>query len=123
MTQDEFETLVKQYFKEGTILYIVAPESENWLTLSSRATTLRGPVSQEIRQMARIVRDTAIQGGKVVSFSHLSPIGHSNLETEVDVVATVGFDLDGSPGTSLVAIKKWRGYDAIPSPGVWPLTN
>lgn len=123
MTQDEFETLVKQFFKEGTILYIVSPEHEKWLAPSTQVTTLHGPVSTEIRQMARIVRDTAIKGNKVVSFAHLSPVGHSTLETEVDVVATIGFDLNGFPGSSLVVIKKWRGHESIPSPGVWSATD
>ncbi|EJV9699385.1 hypothetical protein N8G32_000120 [Salmonella enterica] len=125
MTQDEFETMVKQYYKEGVILYIVEPGQEAWLNKATLSVAIRGEVTVEMRNMARLIRDTAITGGKLVSLAHFRTQGRDqvSLDAEVDVVATVGFDLDGLPGSNLVTIKKWRGYDAIPSPGVWPLTN
>ncbi|ECB7140042.1 hypothetical protein E1A05_12475 [Salmonella enterica subsp. enterica serovar Braenderup] len=125
MTQDEFETMVKQYYKEGVILYIVEPGQEAWLNKATLSVAIRGEVTVEMRNMARLIHDTAITGGKLVSLAHFRTQGRDqvSLDAEVDVVATVGFDLDGLPGSNLVVIKKWRGYDAIPSPGVWPATN
>ncbi|HCJ5819040.1 TPA: hypothetical protein NU463_004699 [Escherichia coli] len=70
--------------------------------------------------MARLVRDTAINGGKLVSFAHISSFSESSLDREVDVVATVGFDIFGVAGQDQIIVKKWRGLTAIPSPGVWP---
>lgn len=123
MTQDEFETMVKQYYKEGAILYVVAPSHEHWLNPATASTAIRGDVTLELRKMARLVRDTAINGGKLVSFVHISPSSESSLDREVDVVATVGFDIFGMAGQDQIIVKKWRGLTAIPSPGVWPLTK
>lgn len=120
MTQDEFETMVKQYYKEGAILYVVAPGHEQWLNPTTASTAIRGDVTVELRKMARLVRDTAINGGKLVSFVHISPFSESSLDREVDVVATVGFDIFGVAGQDQIIVKKWRGLTAIPSPGVWP---
>lgn len=120
MTQNEFETMVKQYYKEGAILYVVAPGYEQWLNPTTASTAIRGDVTLELRKMARLVRDTAINGGKLVSFAHISSFSESSLDREVDVVATVGFDIFGVAGQDQIIVKKWRGLTAIPSPGVWP---
>ncbi|HFZ8294477.1 TPA: hypothetical protein ACIPA9_000149 [Salmonella enterica subsp. enterica serovar Java] len=120
MTQNEFETMVKQYYKEGAILYVVAPGYEQWLNPTTASAAIRGDVTLELRKMARLVRDTAINGGKLVSFAHISSFSESSLDREVDVVATVGFDIFGVAGQDQIIVKKWRGLTAIPSPGVWP---
>lgn len=123
MTQDEFETLVKQYIKKGTILLIVAPGAEDWLNHSTRADLLSGAVAPETNLLARVLRATALGGNKLAVIPHLMPDIDSRLETEVDVSATVGFDADGHSGVPQLIIRKWRCLDPIPSPGVWPLTK
>ncbi|EKN1669970.1 hypothetical protein PWL21_004359, partial [Salmonella enterica] len=75
MTQDEFETMVKQYYKEGVILYIVEPGQEAWLNKATLSVAIRGEVTVEMRNMARLIRDTAITGGKLVSLAHFRTQG------------------------------------------------
>ncbi|QVW55264.1 hypothetical protein pEaSNUABM29_00224 [Erwinia phage pEa_SNUABM_29] len=123
MTQDEFISLVGQFYKEGLVLLIVEEDSVNWLNTTTLQSAVTDAITPSMCTMARVIRDTAIKGQKIALIAQRSVGGYSKLEMEADVVATVGFDINRIGKAPQLIITKWRGLEAIPSPGVWPLTK